>query len=104
MADYNCPHTPLAEVHAKVVAGDWHIRREAQIDALAVSETLSVRSCLLALTPQHFHKAMDAEEPKWKGAIQDVYKPTFQGFPLYVKFQVWPLQSRFLLVVSFKEQ
>ena len=104
MADYDTPAIALADAQAKVLAGCWHIRREAQHDALAISPELSVRLCLLALTRDDFHKSMDAEEPKWKGCRQDVYKPTFQGYPLYVKYQIYPLNKGLLFVVSFKEQ
>ena len=104
MADYPCPAIPLADVQARVVAGRWHIRREAQRDALALVGQPNVRLCLLALTPADFRKAMDAEEEKWRGAIQDVYKPTYAGLELYVKFQEWPLKSEQIFVVSFKEQ
>ncbi len=47
---------------------------------------------------------MDADEPKWAGCIQDVYKPTYQGFELYVKYQIYPKTKGSLFVVSFKEQ
>jgi hypothetical protein len=102
MADYPNPALCLVEAQARVLAGTWHVRQEAQLEA--VNLHLSIRLCLLSLMASDFHKAMDADEPKWKGAIQDVYKPVFQGFPLYVKFQVWPLDSNQLFVVSFKEQ
>lgn len=105
MADYDSPAIPLAVVQARVVAGRWHIRGEAQHAALALmSPPLSVRLCLLALVHTDFYKAMDAEEPKWKGAVQDVYKPSYMGLDLYVKFQEWPLRSEQIFVVSFKEQ
>ena len=104
MADYKEPATALADVYAKVAAGSWYVRHEAQIDALALGSAVNVRLCLLALTEHDFHKAMDADEPKWAGAIQDVYKPVFGGMPLYVKFQIWPLKKNLLYVISFKEQ
>lgn len=87
-----------------VLGGSWSIRREAQLDALALVPQISVRLCLLALTEGDFHKAMDAEEPRWKGAIQDVYRTRFGGLELYVKFQIWPLDKRNIYVVSFKEK
>jgi MqsR (Motility quorum-sensing regulator) toxin of toxin-antitoxin system len=103
--DYPSPALTLAYVKARVLAGSWHIRREAQLSALAISTpAISVQACLLNLTPSDFHKSMDAEEPQWAGCRQDVYKPTFDGFALYVKFQKWPLDKDLLYVVSFKEQ
>lgn len=104
MADYSEPAIPLKEVHARVLAGYWHIRPEAQHDAINLGLKLGVRLCLLALTPNDFHKSMDAEEPEWKGCRQDVYKPLFEGIEVYVKFQQWPLKKKTIHVVSFKEQ
>lgn len=104
MADYSTPAIALAEVQARVVAGRWHVRQEAQHDALALSPHLSIRACLLALTDADFHKSMDAEEPKWSGCRQDVYKVTFGGFELYLKFQEFPLGKNQIFVVSFKER
>lgn len=104
MADYPDPDLPLAVVQAKVLSGFWHIRVEAQHDALALSPNLSVRLCLLSLQEADFHKSMNAEEPKWAGCRQDVYKPEYGGFSLYVKFQIYPIVKGQLFVVSFKEQ
>ena len=104
MADYPDPSIPLQDMQAKVVAGLWHIRREAQYDAIALGLHLKVREALLALTKADFHKSMDAEEPQWHGCRQDVYKPLFEGMELYLKFQVWPQSKGFIFVVSFKEQ
>lgn len=103
MADYPDPDIPLAVAKAAVLAGSWHIRSEAQRDALALSADLSPRLCLLSLVESDFHKSMDAEEPKWQGCRQDVYKPCFGGFDLYVKYQWFPKKGS-LFVVSFKEQ
>lgn len=104
MADYDRPATPLQTVQQRVVRGDWHVRREAQQQFLALGVQGGIRGCLLGLTEGDFHKAMDAEEPKWAGAVQDVYKPVVGGVALYVKFQVWPLSKELIFVVSFKEQ
>jgi hypothetical protein len=103
MGNYATPAIPLPIVYAKVLAGGWHIRQEAQQSMLALDETLSVRLCLLSLAVSDFRKSMDAEEPKWAGCRQDVYATFFGGFDLYVKFQIWPLAKELLFVVSFKE-
>lgn len=104
MADYSEPGIPLRDVHAKVVAGLWHIRREAQLDAIQLGLQLKIRICLLALTSSDFHKSMDAEEPKWAGCRQDVYRPELEAVSLYVKLQVWPIDKGFIYIVSFKER
>lgn len=104
MADYSEPGISLAEVHARVIAGHWHIRREAQLDAIRLGLQLSVRLCILAMTASDFHKSMDAEEPQWANCRQDVYRPEFAGQRLYVKLQVWPLDKGFIYIVSFKER
>jgi hypothetical protein len=104
VADYSEPAIALRDVHAKVIAGFWHIRREAQLNAIELGLHLAVRTCLLALSESDFHKSMDAEEPKWAGCRQDVYRPELQATRLYVKLQLWPIEKGFIYVVSFKER
>jgi len=51
-----------------------------------------------ALTSHDFHKSMAPIHTKFI-SWQDVYKPTFNGIELYIKFQV---DSRGKMIISFK--
>lgn len=55
---------------------------------------------VLALTPAHFYKSMEAE--KWPGLWQDVYRMEYEGIELYIKLQRIP-EGR-AVVVQFKER
>lgn len=83
--------------------GFVHYRREALESAFALEfSRADIDECVLALTPQDFHKTMPARNPKWSGCWQDVYKPTFNSQRLYVKMQLFPGQRVF--IVSFKDK
>lgn len=53
-----------------------------------------------ALTKKDFFKSMSPITPGFT-AWQDVYKPTFKGLDLYIKFQV---NNNKELILSFKEK
>lgn len=59
-----------------------------------------VVDAIQALTPQDFHKTMKPTHSNF-AAMQDVYKPTFKGVDLYVKFQ---RLSNGQLLLSFKRK
>ncbi|MFM8453723.1 MAG: type II toxin-antitoxin system MqsR family toxin [Gammaproteobacteria bacterium] len=52
------------------------------------------------LTSEHFYKSMPPVSPKFT-AWQDVYRPTYFGVALYIKFQINKNKE---LIVSFKEK
>jgi len=64
---------------------------------MSVADVFSV---LTTLTMRDFYKSMTsyADHTSW----QDVYRPLFQGTPLYLKLTIIPEHN--LLVVSFKRR
>lgn len=61
----------------------------------------AIVDCVLSLDVACFYKTMPAE--KRPGSWQDVYRPTFEGFALYVKVQIveeYPDET--VVVISFK--
>ena len=106
MANYPDPAFDLAEVQRIAKAGfAVHIGMKAR-DGVARAGLApeDIIPCLLQLTAADFSKSMDATNQLWKGCRQDVYKPTYNGVQLYVKFQFWPADSKRLYVASFKEK
>jgi hypothetical protein len=103
MADYPNPAHDLSKVKEKATVG-FLTFRTAAIDGAAELELTryDIIACILELTPHEFHKSMDADCPRWAGARQDVYLPTYGGVELYVKFQLFPGQR--LHIVSFKRK
>lgn len=68
--------------------------------ALGLDEEAIVH-CVLGLDRSCFHKTMPAE--KRDGLWQDVYRPTFEGFALYVKVQIVEENpGAHVVVISFK--
>lgn len=103
MSDYSDPAYPLSDVLERARVGFLHFRREALDDAAELELTQhDIVACILELKESDFHKSMDAENPKWKGCRQDVYKPRYCGQEIYVKLQYWPAKR--LYVVSFKRK
>lgn len=103
MADYPDPAYALSDIQEKAKVGFLNFRRDALDGAAELDLTRQdIVDCILALNDADFHKSMDAENPRWEGCRQDVYKPTYCGHELYVKLQYWP-QKR-LYVVSFKRK
>lgn len=68
--------------------------------ALGLDEEAIV-DCVLSLDAACFFKTMSSE--KRPGLWQDVYRPTFEGFALYVKVQlVGEHPGETVVVISFK--
>ena len=61
-------------------------------------DTDDIEACILGLTAADFYKSMSAD--KAPGLYQDVYRPFFQGWELYVKLQI----TSEAVVISFKEK
>ena len=86
------PTHDLMEVQEKVRVGFVHYRTAALEGAFEVELSRpDIDACVLQLSAADFHKTMLATNPKWAGCWQDVYKPTFVGIALYVKWD--PLES-----------
>jgi hypothetical protein len=103
MTEPSTPSHDLAEVQAKVKVGFVHYRTQALHDAAELElSRVDVDQCMLALCPADFHKTMPALNPKWKDCWQDVYRPLYAGFQLYVKFQLFPNVR--VHIVSFKRK
>ena len=93
----------LAEIQHRVRMGRVHYRREALLDAMKLELSREeIDACIASLTEQDFHKTMPALNPNWSGCWQDVYKPTFNETELYVKLQLFPGET--VYVVSFKSR
>ncbi|MBI5485060.1 MAG: type II toxin-antitoxin system MqsR family toxin [Deltaproteobacteria bacterium] len=96
------PHFPLQEIirlasNTESVVFTTVARKGAATLGMAVDDMFTV---LAALTMRDFYKSMTsyADHTSW----QDVYRPLFQGTPLYLKLTIIP--ERNLLVVSFKRR
>lgn len=61
---------------------------------------MDVVKAIQALTDNDFYKSMSPKRPGFT-AWQDVYKSTFKGVELYIKFQV---NHKKELILSFKEK
>jgi hypothetical protein len=80
---------------------DITIEAERTAEALGFVED-DVYDCVRDLTPFKLYKSMPAEDPRYKGYMQDVYHAEIQGKQVYVKLQM--LSEDFFRVISFKEK
>ncbi len=63
----------------------------------------AIIDCVLSLDADCFYKTMPAE--KRPGCWQDVYRPMFEGFALYVKVQIIGEEpDETVVVISFKRR
>lgn len=93
------PTYDLTSIQALVRSGHYRITLSAKQGASQLGFiTKDIETCILGLTAGDFYKSMPAE--KVPGLFQDVYRPTFGGFALYVKLQV----TSEAVVISFKEK
>ncbi|EPT1453060.1 type II toxin-antitoxin system MqsR family toxin [Escherichia coli] len=109
------PHTRLFIVKELVRAGKVSATRTSQEDAVEQLEFIppplpEMINVILALAESHFVKSMTAyaDNTRW----MDVYKTQYNGFSVYLKFEVLELESISepgkvvkdrVLIVSFKE-
>lgn len=95
-------HSPtysLLDIQRRVAAGAFVITLSAREGAARASfDERDILACVLGLT-RDFYKSMEANTHP--GLWQDVYRPTFQGTPLYVKLQISVAENA--VVISFKE-
>lgn len=94
------PTFDLARLQALVAGGLYRITESAFQGAAALDlDEVDILDCLASLQLTDFYKTMPSL--KLKGAMQDVYRPTYLKIPLYVKLQ--ELRHGIAVVISFKE-
>ncbi|ECC1694940.1 type II toxin-antitoxin system MqsR family toxin [Salmonella enterica] len=100
MVDKWTPHTDLETVKDMVRQGKRRMTISAYNGAAAMGfgSRDEMYDAILALTPADFHKSMEAE--KDPGYWQEVYRPTYLGQQIYLKFIV----KDDVVIVSFKEK
>jgi hypothetical protein len=94
------PHHDLEHVKLLVRSGRWTINLTPAQHARAMEmDDDDVTECLLGLQAEDYYKSMPSEHDPciW----QDVYRPSFQGRQLYVKFQC---DEGTVFVASFKKK
>src|SRR4051794_38064199 len=103
MDDFSKSSYDLADVKEKVRVGFIHYW-PSSLDGLGELEwdRTDMHECVLALEPSDFYKTMPAKRRPWLGCMQDVYRPTYLGIWLYLKFQLFP--GKRLHILSFKRK
>ncbi len=97
-------HTPkfsLARVQELARAGYPHVSvtRSAIAGARALYLPIKdVVDCVCGLTEDDYEQTL--ESTTFPGTFQDVYKPRYQGFAIYLKVRV--VEDRQTIVISFK--
>jgi motility quorum-sensing regulator/GCU-specific mRNA interferase toxin len=95
----NGPTYDLSTLQSLVRAGHYRVTLSAKQGAVALGfDTSDIEACVLSLTMKDFYKTMAAE--KIPGLFQDVYRPVYAGWEIYVKLQV----TSEAVVISFKER
>ncbi len=95
----NSPAYDLGTIQSLFRSGRYRITLSAKQSAVALGlDTDDIEACILGLTAKDFYKSMVAE--KMPGVFQDVYRPVFAGWELYVKLQI----RSDAIVISFKER
>lgn len=99
------PHYDLELVKQLVECGRFRVTSSAFRDAgeLCLDQT-DVAECIEALSIADFYKTMPADSKP--GLHQDVYRPLYAGFQLYVKLQIapWLMSTDEVVVISFKKK
>jgi len=97
-------HTPkfsLAQVQALARAGYPHVivTRSAAAGAIELNMALpEVVDCVCGLTEDDYEQTL--ESIRIPGTFQDVYKPRFRGYAIYLKVRM--VEERQTIVISFK--
>lgn len=97
-------HTPkysLRRIQEIAASGDdrIHITRSAILGARALFiNTDEIIDCVRGLSDGDYEQTL--ESTKFPGTFQDVYKPRFQGFAIYLKLTM--IEDREAVVISFK--
>lgn len=93
------PTYDLNEIKHRVAGGAFVITLQARRDAYDLGfDVKDMRDCVLELSTSDFHKSMRSR--RFPGRYQDVYRPVYAGFGLYVKIQM--LSNGPVVIVSFK--
>ena len=98
----NVPTYPLQLVKHLIATARRVITLSSQQSAgeLGLDEQ-DIVECIATLAERCFYKSMQSE--KRPGTWQDVYRPTFAGFDLYVKVQIIGTSPNdTVVVISFK--
>lgn len=95
---------PLQVVRQLVERGAFRITHSSRSGARALGlDERDIVACVQGLTERDFHKSMPAL--RFPDRRQDVYRPTFEGNPLYVKIQIVAAnRGDAVVVISFKER
>ncbi len=90
---------PLQKIQKLVAGGHFHITRSSLDGAFGLGfDDQDIVECICDyLDGAHFYKTMSAR--KRPGLMQDVYRVTYQGKPIYLKLQI---VSGNVTVISFK--
>lgn len=94
------PHYALARIKALIRQGDYRVTRTALACAardFGYIEASQLAVCVLRLETKDFYKSMTTlhDATCW----QDVYRPTIENAPAYLKIQIMDDTS---VVISFK--
>ncbi len=93
------PTYDLNEIKHRVAGGAFVITLQARRDAYDLGfDVKDMRDCVLELSTSDFHKSMRSR--RFPGRYQEVYRPVYAGFGLYVKIQM--LSNGPVVIVSFK--
>ena len=76
----------------------WITRAAGQGAAALQLDEMDILECVMGLTTASYFKTMPSRTRP--GCFQDVYRPRYQGLPIYLKLQMSP-EGR-AVVISFK--
>jgi hypothetical protein len=93
------PAYDLPQVQALVAQKKYRLSKAAANGAgeLYLDEE-DILECVIKLQPADFYKSMESN--RFPGTYQDVYKPRFNGFAIYLKLQI--MDGRKVAIISFK--
>jgi motility quorum-sensing regulator/GCU-specific mRNA interferase toxin len=93
------PTYALNTIQSLIRSGRYRVTLSAKQGAQEMGmDTADMETCVLGLTARDFYKTMPAE--KVQGLFQDVYRPRFQGWDVYLKLQI----TGDAVVISFKQR
>jgi len=98
-------HTPkysLEQIQEFAAAGGTRVKftRSALEGArILYLNAADIVACVCGLTEHDYEQTL--ESTRFPGTFQDVYKPRYQGFEIYLKVRL--IEDRKTLVISFKK-
>jgi hypothetical protein len=97
------PAFPLQQVHALLKSGGpnaYRITENARVGAeFLYMDADDIIECVSDLTESDYEQTLAST--KQPGTFQDVYKPRFHGYRIYLKLRV--LNEITVIVISFKQ-